>query len=247
MSLCSGENIQVELIALYTKLAEKPDSDFGWSKGKANARQLGYSDVWLERLPDVVWESSAAVGNPFSLGEIDPGQIVLDVGCGAGADACVAALLAGDTGRVIGVDCTPAMIGKARENARYAGLYNIEFHKADIASLPIADNSVDVVISNGSINLAENKEAVFRELYRVLKPGGRLQIADMVRESEDCCNSEPGTGSWADCVQGTLLPDKLLEIIAGAGFTNAELVELTGYKTSATTNGALIRALRPYI
>ena len=100
---------------LSTKLAQRPDSDFGWSKGKANARQLGYSDTWLRRLPDIVWESAAAVGNPFKLGEIVPGQTVLDVGCGAGADACVAALHVGSTGKVIGVDCTPAMIDKARK------------------------------------------------------------------------------------------------------------------------------------
>ena len=245
MSSCDEINIQAELITLYTKLAEKPDSDFGWSKGKANARQLGYSTAWLGQLPDVVWESSAAVGNPFKLGEIYSGQTVLDIGCGAGADACVAALLTGNTGKVIGIDCTPAMIGKARENARRASLDNIEFREADIANLSIADNSVDIVISNGAINLSENKDKVFQELYRVLKPGGRLQIADMVRESEDCCITVSETGSWADCVQGTLPPDNLLEIITDAGFIDAELVELTGYRTSASTNGALVRALRP--
>ena len=107
MSTCDGTKMQAELITLYTKLAEKPDSDFGWNKGKANARQLGYSETWLERLPDIVWESAAAVGNPFKLGKINAGQTVLDIGCGAGADACVAALLVGNTGKVIGVDCAP--------------------------------------------------------------------------------------------------------------------------------------------
>ncbi|TCK19164.1 ubiquinone/menaquinone biosynthesis C-methylase UbiE [Thiogranum longum] len=245
MSSCDETKMQTELIALYTKLAEKPDSDFGWSKGKANARQLGYSDAWLDQLPDVVWESSAAVGNPFKLGEIGPGQTVVDIGCGAGADACVAALLVGDMGKVIGVDCTPAMIDKSRDNARHAALDNIEFHEADIANLAIADNSVDVVISNGAINLSENKDKVFQELYRILKPGGRLQIADMVRESEDCCSAVSDAESWADCIQGTLPADKLLEIITNAGFIDAELVELTGYRTSASTNGALFRALHP--
>lgn len=237
--------VRAELINLYTKLAEKPDSDFGWRMGKANARQLGYSDAWLDRLPDVVWESAAAVGNPFKLGEISPGETVLDIGCGAGADACVAALLVGNLGKVIGIDCTPAMLDKAQQIVRYATLDNIEFYEADIAILPIADNSVDVAISNGAINLSENKDKVFQELYRVLKPGGRLQIADMVRESEDYCVSASESGSWANCVQGTLLPDKLLEIITNAGFVGSELVELTGYRTSANTNGALIRAVRP--
>lgn len=245
MSTCSNSSVQSELIALYTKLAEKPDSDFGWSKGKLNARQLGYSDTWLNRLPDVVWESAAAVGNPFKLGEIVSGQTVLDVGCGAGADACVAALHVGNTGKVIGVDCTPAMIVKARKNAQHAALDNVEFHDADIANLPIADNSVDVIISNGAINLSENKDRVFQELYRVLKSGGRLQIADMIRVSEVCCSSVSDAGSWADCVQGTLTADKLLETVTNARFTNAIILELTGYKTSESTNGALVRALRP--
>ena len=106
--------MQAQLIALYTKLADKPDSEFGWSKGKTNARQSGYSETWLDRLHDAVWESAAAVGHPFKLGEIVSGEAVLDVGCGAGADACVAALQVGNTGKVIGVDCTPAMINKAQ-------------------------------------------------------------------------------------------------------------------------------------
>lgn len=245
MSTCDGTKMQTELITLYTKLAEKPDSDFGWNKGKANARQLGYSEAWLERLPDIVWESAAAVGNPFKLGKINAGQTVLDIGCGAGADACVAALLVGNTGKVIGVDCTPAMIEKARLNARHAALNNIDFHEADIADLPVADNSIDVVITNGAINLSKDKYSVFQELFRVLKPGGRLQIADMVRISEDICVSESTGGTWADCVQGTLTADKLLEIITDTGFTDAILMELTGYRTSNITNGALVTALRP--
>ena len=245
MSACDETKIQAELITLYTKLAEKPGSDFGWNKGKANARQLGYSETWLERLPEIVWESAAAVGNPFKLGKINAGQTVLDIGCGAGADACVAALLVGNSGKVIGVDCTPAMIEKARLNARHAALNNIDFHEADITGLPVADNSIDVVISNGAINLSKDKYSVFQELFRILKPGGRLQIADMVRISEDSCVSESTGGTWANCVQGTLTADKLLEIITETGFTDAILMELTGYRTSNITNGALVTALRP--
>jgi SAM-dependent methyltransferase len=207
MSSCCDTNVQAQLIALYTTLADNPDSEFGWSKGKANARQLGYSEAWLDRLPDAVWESAAAVGNPFKPGEIASGQTVLDAGCGAGADACVAALLVGNTGKVIGIDCTPAMINKAQRNAQLAELDNTAFYVMDINYLDITDSTVDVVISNGAINLSANKEKVFQELYRVLKPGGRLQIADVIRESDVCtdvCTSaDPGKESWADCVQGT--------------------------------------------
>jgi len=250
MNSCCETDVQTQLIALYTKLADNPDAEFGWSKGKTNARQLGYSETWLEQLHDAVWESAAAVGNPFKLGEIHSGETVLDVGCGAGADVCVAALLVGNRGKAIGVDCTPAMINKAQRNAQLAELNNTSFYVADINDLAIANNTVDVVISNGAINLSENKEKVFQELYRVLKPGGRLQVADMIRESDTCpasdinANADSDNESWADCVQGTLPVNKLLEIITDAGFTDVELVEFTGYKTSENTNGALIRAVR---
>lgn len=109
----------------------------------------------------------------------------------------------------------------------------------------IPDNSIDVVISNGAINLSEDKDKVFQELYRVLKPGGCLQFADMIRESENCCTTESNAGSWTDCALRTLPSDTLLEIISKAGFTNAVLVEPTKYKTSESTKGALIRAKRP--
>lgn len=245
MASACEDDMQEQLIALYTKLADKPDADFGWGKGKTNARQLGYSETWLERLPDVVWESAAAVGNPFKLGEIASGQSVLDVGCGAGADACVAALLVGDTGNVIGVDCTPAMINKAQRNAQLSELKNTEFFVVDINNLPMADNTVDVVISNGALNLLEYKEKVFLELYRVLKSGGRLQIADMIRETDVCSSADTENESWADCVQGALPVIQLLEMISDAGFSDVGILELTGYKTSESTNGALIRAVRP--
>lgn len=245
MSSCHNTNVQLELISLYTKLAEQPGSDFGWSTGKENVRELGYSETWLEKLPEEVWESAAAVGNPFKLGKIGIGETVLDVGCGAGADTCVAALLVGNAGKVIGVDCTPAMIDKARNIARHVALSNIEFHEADITQLPISDNSIDVVISNGVINLTEDKNEVFKELYRVLKSGGRLQFADMVRESQWCSDTALDDGSWADCIQGTLLVDTLLEIISNSGFTNAALIEFTDYRTSESTIGALISAIRP--
>ncbi|MEA3410806.1 MAG: methyltransferase domain-containing protein [Pseudomonadota bacterium] len=250
MTACDSQNhgpdIRAQLLELYTRLANEPDSDFGWGRGKDNARALGYPEDWLNRLPDGVWESAAAVGNPFSLGPIRAGETIVDIGCGAGADACVAALLVGGKGKVAGIDCTPAMIDKAASNAAVSGFSQIVYHEAEMAALPLLGASADVVISNGAINLGESKTAVLGEIFRVLRPGGRLQIADMVRDPSQgravSCNSEE---SWADCVSGTLEPDVFISMLTQAGFVQVELTGFTGYKTAPATTGALIRAVKP--
>ena len=241
----SGDPLE-QVRLLYTELAIHPEQDFGWGRGKDNARALGYASEWLDSLPDIVWESAAAVGNPFRLGPIHPGETVVDLGCGAGADACIAAIQAGPHGKVFGIDCTPAMIEKARANAAVAALPRAEFHEADMAALPLPDNAADVLVSNGAINLARDKQAVLAEAFRVLRPGGRLQIADMVRDTSvtgACCGS--GQESWADCVSGTIEPDAFLSLLAGAGFVNVELGGFTEYRTAVNTRGALFRAVRP--
>jgi arsenite methyltransferase len=230
---------------LYTELVLRPRKDFGWGKGLENARALGYDPIWLERLPYEVWESAAAVGNPFRLGPIQAGATIVDLGCGAGADACVAALLVGAQGWVIGVDFTPAMVAKARANAARAGFPNVEIHEADMAQLPLPDACADVVISNGAINLSPHKPCVLKEALRVLKPGGRLYIADMVREQPtppaESCVEQPA-GSWANCVAGTLSPDCFVQMIVVAGFVEAEFIATTGYSTAPETIGATFRA-----
>jgi arsenite methyltransferase len=250
MSACDGDcppgSPREQVRQLYTELALYPERDFGWGRGRENARSLGYAADWLERLPDCVWESAAAVGNPFSLGPLYPGETVVDVGCGAGADACVAALLAGGQGKVIGIDCTPAMVAKARRNAQAAGLLNIRFIEAEMSALSLPDACADILISNGVINLAVDKPRVLAELFRVLRPGGRLQIADMVRDPSSAahaCNT--GGESWADCVSGTLEPDTFLEMLSAAGFADAVMTGVTGYRTSTSTTGALFRGSRP--
>jgi arsenite methyltransferase len=124
-----------EIRALYTELALNPHKDFGWGKGKENARSLGYDERWLDGLPAVVWESAAAVGNPFCLGPIMPDETIVDLGCGAGADLCIVALLVGDHGRAIGIDITPAMVAKAKEAARLSALTNVDLYVADIGHL----------------------------------------------------------------------------------------------------------------
>jgi len=243
---CCGADAPLDQIrSLYTDLALRPDRDFGWGKGKENARHLGYDPVWLERLPDRVWESAAAVGNPFNLGAIHPGETVVDLGCGAGTDLCIAALLVGVAGRVIGVDATPAMVAKARANAKLAGLPNIEVHESDMARLPFSAACADVAISNGSINLTFDKTAVFNEAYRILRLGGRFQFADMVRSVGSCATAQAGAEtSWADCVSGTLPAEELLSLLRSVGFRDVTLVGLTHYKTSPTTIGATFHALK---
>lgn len=240
----NAEAQRAQVQALYTALALQPEREFGWGKGKTNARQLGYDPAWLESLPDTVWESAAAVGNPFALGPLRSGDVVVDLGCGAGADLCIAALLVGKMGQAVGLDLTPAMVAKARDNARRADLGNVIVHEADMVALPLPDDRADVVISNGAINLAADKAQVFREIYRVLRPGGRLQLADMVRrampeaEAVDC-------GSWADCVAGALAPAHYLELLRTTGFEAVEQVTWTGYRTAAGIEGATFRAVKP--
>lgn len=173
-----------QIRSLYSELALHPEKDFGWGKGKENARALGYNHDWLERLPDAVWESSSAVGNPFACGPIHPDETVIDLGCGAGADVCIAALLVGPRGSVIGVDVTPAMVQKARANTVRARLANVRRYETDMTKLPLPDSCADVVISNGAINLVPDKAYVLREAFRVLKLGGRFQIADMIRDDD---------------------------------------------------------------
>ena len=177
--------LKSEVRATYAKVAENPDGDFHFHRGpEYAARQLGYDPAELGALPDTATAPFAGVGNPFKMGRLPAGATVIDLGSGAGMDCLLAARQVGPGGRVIGFDMTDAMLERARAAAVQADLSNVKFEKADIADLPIEDNSVDVVISNGVINLAPDKPAIFKELYRVVRPGGRLQFTDIVIENE---------------------------------------------------------------
>ena len=174
------EVLRDEIRRTYTGVSTDQDEQFIFPTGRAWAQELWYPEPELERVPDATVESFAGVANHWVLGRVEPGAIVLDLGCGAGTDLLIAAQMTGPTGRVIGVDMTSAMLDRARESADAMGLDNVALHEALIESLPLADASVDAVISNGVIDLVPDKDAVLDEIDRVLRPGGRLQLADVV-------------------------------------------------------------------
>ncbi len=166
----------------YAAVAAHPDKGFHFHTGRPLARILGYDDAWLMNIPEGAIQSFAGTGNPFRLGALHVGEHVVDVGCGAGIDSLIAGRMVGDGGSVIGVDMTPAMLAKARAHAAAAGARNVEFRAGYGEALPIPDGWADVVISNGVLNLMPDKSAALAEMARVLAPGGRLQIADILVE-----------------------------------------------------------------
>ncbi len=168
----------------YAKVAADTGCCFQYPTGKEGMERQGYPREVLETFPGEVLASFCGVGNPFSLGPIHPGEAVLDIGCGAGVDSLVAAHLAGPRGRVIGLDVTAEMIVKANSNRELLGFANVEFQVGEGEALPFPDNNFDVVISNGVLNLTVDKGKALGEAYRVLKPGGRFMVADMVLTSE---------------------------------------------------------------
>jgi SAM-dependent methyltransferase len=166
--------------AAYAEVAQHPTKGFHFHTGRPLAQILGYRDAWLEGMPEGAIESFAGTGNPFSLGALYPGEHVVDVGSGAGIDSLIAARMVGPDGQVIGVDMTPAMLEKAQRNAMETGLGNVTFREGYGEALPVESEWADVVISNGVLNLFPDKLAGLQELARVLKPGGRLQIGDIL-------------------------------------------------------------------
>jgi len=173
------ETLKCEIQKTYARVSEQPEEDFVFPTGRAWATDLGYPADLLARVPNAAAESFAGVANPFSHGPLGPGERVLDIGSGAGTDSLVAAQMVGPEGRVVGIDMTPEMLARSRAAAEEMGARNVEFVEGEVETLPFPDSSVEVVISNGVIDLVPDKDAVFREIHRVLVPGGRIQVADV--------------------------------------------------------------------
>jgi len=200
-------------------------------------QNIGYTEEDLASVPEGA-NLGLGCGNPIALASIKEGETVLDLGSGAGFDCFLAAKRTGERGKVIGVDMTPEMLAKARENARAGNYTNVEFRQGEIEALPVEDSCVDVVISNCVINLSPDKAQVFREIFRVLKPGGRMMISDIVLAKPLPENIKSSVEAWVSCIAGAILKDEYLELIRQAGFTNVEIQEQVFIDISELTGEA---------
>lgn len=192
------------------------------------SRLIGYSEDEVGAVPEGA-NLGLGCGNPTALATLKEGERVLDMGSGAGFDCFLAAKKVGETGKVIGVDMTPEMLEKARANAKKGKYTNVEFRLGEIENLPVADNSVDVVISNCVINLAPNKKRVFEEAYRVLAPKGRLMVSDIVLLKKLPASIEKNVEAYSSCISGAEIKDKYLELISKAGFREVKVLQEKNY------------------
>ncbi len=206
------------------------------------SRSVGYGAEEIATVSDGA-NLGLGCGNPVALASLQPGEVVLDLGCGAGFDCFLPAQWVGKDGRVIGVDMTPEMIERARANARKGNYSNVEFRLGEIEHLPIADGSVDVVISNCVINLSPEKEQVFREVFQVLKPGGRLMVADIVLNAELPSVIRKSVTGYVGCISGAVLKTTYLNAISAAGFVDIRVMRESGFPLNFAENDATVRMI----
>ncbi len=223
----------------YAKAATKntsccsPSSCCGCTDQAKNiSRIVGYSDSEIDGVPEGA-NLGFGCGNPVAIASLKEGEVVLDLGSGAGFDAFLASARVGTTGRVIGVDMTSEMVEKARRNAGKGDYGNVEFRLGEIESLPVEDNSIDVIISNCVINLSPDKRAVFKEAFRVLKPGGRLMVSDLVLAKDLPDEIRGSVEAYVGCLAGAIKKEKYLRFIKTAGFLDVKVISESSYPVDA--------------
>ena len=209
---------------------------------KEISKGIGYSEQEMSSVPDGA-NLGLGCGNPVALASLKEGEVVLDLGSGAGFDCFLASPRVGKRGRVIGVDMTPEMLEKARENAQKGGYQNVEFRLGEIENLPVADGSVDIIISNCVINLSPEKEKVFHEAYRVLKPGGRLMVSDIVLLEALPESVQSSVAAYIGCLAGASLKEIYLAAIARAGFKDVKVIDETSFGTEYMSNDPTAKAM----
>jgi ubiquinone/menaquinone biosynthesis C-methylase UbiE len=215
---------------MYREVAEEPFKEFHFETGRALAERLGYPADDLDAIPAEAIDSFAGVGYYFELARITLGETVVDLGSGSGMDSFLAARQTGTSGRVLGIDMTDAQLAKSRRLASEHGIANVEFIEARIEQLPLPNASADVVISNGVVNLAPDKAAVFAEAARILRPGGRLALADIVTSTQLPVAVTCDASLWAACIGGAMQRDDYREAIEAAGFELDDLQENDRYR-----------------
>lgn len=214
---------------MYDDVAVCPTKTFHFPTGRSACLYVGYPEAELDALPASAVESFAGVGYPFRAGVIAPGDVVVDIGSGSGVDMLTAGRKTGPDGLVYGIDMTPAMIAKAERNIRKAGMDHVRVLEGRADDLPLDDASVDVVTSNGVFNLVPDKEKTFREVYRVLRPGGRIQISDIVLSKPVSAASKSDPQLWAECIVGAEPEDVYLDLVRSAGFENVTAIDRLDY------------------
>ena len=220
------ENIFEAVQQMYTDVASKPEMGFHFPTGRPACEFLGYPKEQLDAVPATALESFAGVGYPFNCNAINKGDVVLDIGAGAGTDALISSILTGDTGKVYGLDMTQAMHDKLHANIEKMGATNVEPLLGNAEGIPLDDESVDVITSNGVLNLVPDKQIAFAELYRVLKPGGRFQISDIIiqRCEEELVEAKNNPKLWAECIVGALYEDYYTRWLEEAGFDEVKVL-----------------------
>ena len=222
---------------MYEDVAVCPSKTFHFPTGRSACLYVGYPEAELDAIPASAVEFFAGVGYPFLAEVIEPGDTVVDIGSGSGVDVLIAARKTGSSGVVYGIDMTSAMIAKAEDNIRKAGVANIRILEGHADDLPLDDSSADVITSNGVVNLVPNKAQAFREMRRLLKPGGRIQISDIVLSKPVSNKSKANPQLWAECIVGAEPENVYLDLVRSAGFENVVVIDRLDYFARSSNEG----------